>query len=205
MRRDQRRALERRPGNRPGRRVLIACEGAKTEPAYFNQLKRDLRAAGVDLEVLGEECGSAPISVVDAALERRRQAAKDKVPYDAVWCVFDRDGHQSFARAVDKAEANKLELAISVRCFEFWLLLHFTYTAKAFQKGDDVVRELRKHLSDYEKSSAHGETWTARREQAVANAERLAIHQKAVADEPWANPSTTVHELVKALKALRPY
>jgi hypothetical protein len=39
--------------------------------------------------------GPAPISVVECAEER----AREQGGYDAIFCVFDRDGHESFDRA----------------------------------------------------------------------------------------------------------
>jgi hypothetical protein len=45
----------------------------------------------------------------------------------------------------------------SVPCFEFWLLLHFTYTTRPFDVPasdsicSKVVEELRNHLSEYQK------------------------------------------------------
>lgn len=43
-------------------------------------------------------------------------------------------------------------------CFEYWLLLHFEYTTKAFLGTPGrsacrrVISELKRHLSDYEKN-----------------------------------------------------
>jgi hypothetical protein len=39
--------------------------------------------------------GAAPISVVECAEER----AAEQGGYDTIFCVFDRDGHESFDRA----------------------------------------------------------------------------------------------------------
>lgn len=37
-------------------------------------------------------------------------------------------------------------------CFEFWLLLHYDFVTKLFNCCDDVIRELKKHWPEYNKS-----------------------------------------------------
>lgn len=199
----RKRSLERKPGNRSGRRVLIVCEG-KSERRYFEGLKRLLRNPGVLVELV-DDAGSAPISVVDRALEERHRARREREPYDSVWCVFDLDQHESFYRSVDKARANSLNLAISVICFEFWILLHYTNTSRPFPNCDSVLKELQARNNSYEKTSVSDELLTLRRF-AMERAERLARdNKKAKPSEPWPNPSTTVHELVRYLEELVPY
>lgn len=79
----RRRTLERREGNRSGRRVLIVCEG-QTEGRYFKEFKKLLRSSGVDVEVV-DDAGSAPISVVNHALDQYDRAEKDGEPFDSVY------------------------------------------------------------------------------------------------------------------------
>jgi hypothetical protein len=46
-------------------------------------------------------------------------------PHDQVWCVFDRDEHPNFAKAIDLADRHGINLAISNPCLELWVILHF--------------------------------------------------------------------------------
>ncbi|MNC80456.1 hypothetical protein D3C75_1332440 [compost metagenome] len=55
---------------------LIVCEGKKTEPEYFNDLRNYERLASITVKVCGE-CGSAPISVVEHALQLYKDMIKD--------------------------------------------------------------------------------------------------------------------------------
>lgn len=130
--------LGRNKGNRSGRRILIVCEGSETEPRYFRALRAELKLGAVDIQVEGESCESAPISVVDYALELKARARR-QVPYDAVWCVIDRDNHESFDRAIDKAAAHGIQVAASVRQFEVWFLLHFVYSTRSWLDGDSLL------------------------------------------------------------------
>jgi hypothetical protein len=67
----KRRSLKKYPRSRkaafrkPRDRVLIACEGSKTEPQYFEHLVSKNPSASVAIQVHGEECGSDPVSVVE--------------------------------------------------------------------------------------------------------------------------------------------
>ena len=133
-------------------RILIVCEGDKTEPKYFESLRAEFKL-GTVIVVEGGEWGSAPISVVDYALSRdervsRRRKTRQKgqtsePPFGEVWCVFDVDQHESFHRAVDKARANGLELVVSNPAFEYWYLLHFKETDRPFADASEVISHSR--------------------------------------------------------------
>jgi len=158
---------------------LLVCEGGKTEPAYFEALRDELRLSALVVEIVGRECDSAPISVVDTALDLRRTARRDGLPYDAIWCVFDLDQHESFTRAVDKARRAGLELAVSVPCFEYWLLLHFRFTTRPFGSCRAVIAGLNEELAacggpTYSKAADLAELLEPRRAAANRHAERVA-------------------------------
>lgn len=151
---------------RPKEVVLIVCEGAKTEPRYFQSLRSHLKLSTASIVVFGEECGSSPTSVVDYALQ---QFKKNRI-YDRIYCVFDRDAHPKFQAAVERCNAQKLtnedgkkvvvEAVTSDPCFEYWLLLHFEDTDAPFASegrlsvGGVAERRLRRHLADYKKGAA---------------------------------------------------
>jgi hypothetical protein len=105
-------SYDRRPGRRPpGRCILIVCEGAETEPNYFESLRDYLKLSTISVKIIDR--AGAPISVVDEAraqVEKREQDIRDKrinaPPFEAVWCVFDVENphhNQTFDRAVQVA------------------------------------------------------------------------------------------------------
>lgn len=137
--------------------VLIVCEGSKTEPRYFCELRDDLGLNNFNVVVTGES-GSDPDSVVRFGIE----IAKEDGGYDRLFCVFDRDRHTTYQAAIDRARTSRgipVNTITSVPCFEYWLLLHFTYTDRAFAGAgnrspcDEVISELHHHLPDYEKGN----------------------------------------------------
>ena len=52
---------------RPIARVLIVCEGEKTEPNYLNAIRESLRLGTASIKVLNSLLGTDPLKVVDYA------------------------------------------------------------------------------------------------------------------------------------------
>ena len=187
--------------------ILIVCEGKKTEPIYFNELKKAFRLSNANIKVCGR--GSDPLSVVDFAIETYRKEPE----FDRVYCVFDRDRHTTFPAALDKVRrtrlgrGNKIFAIPSVPCFEFWLLLHFTYTTRPFDAppGDSicsrVIEELMNYLPVYQKGDQDiFNNIQDMLDNAISNARRVEqFHQTSGTD----NPSTLVHSLVEHLRNLK--
>lgn len=202
-------SLERRRQQRePYDLVLIVCEGAKTEPLYFTQLRDALRLSRVNISICGKECGSSPLAVVDYALA---EFARDG-DYDRIFCVFDKDRHAHYQDAVIKAQSQRLsggatiEAITSVPCFEFWLLLHFKDTARPYSASgkksvcDNVIRDLKKYIPHYAEGRAEVfEITYPHVDEASKRAERLEERQAEAATD---NPSTKVHWLVGYLQRL---
>ncbi len=205
-RRRPRRPSKRRPLKRePYNRVLIVCEGSKSEPVYFSEIRSRYRLSAANVAVVHK--GSAPITVVKTALDRQKRERDLGEKYDIVACVFDRDEHATFDDACALANARKLKLARSWPCFEFWLLLHFGYTRKPYARSgtvspaDDCVRDLKEHLPDYEKAQRGlFLDLEDRLEDAKANAQRTIVDGRKT-NNP--NPSTEIHRLVNYLQHLK--
>ncbi|MDP2227734.1 MAG: RloB family protein [Moraxellaceae bacterium] len=198
------------PKRAPYDKVLIVCEGSKTEPNYFRELIDHYEINTANVQVDGS-CGSDPMSVANHAIQLYREERDKGDPYDRVYCVIDRDAHPGFGEALKKLEAQKppkvFYATVSIPCFEYWLLLHFDYTRAAFTStgrvsmGDAALVALKTCLPKYEKglvgtfSSLIGQLAFAK-----ANAKRgLEDARKTAAD----NPSTNVHELVEYLQNIK--
>lgn len=185
--------------------VLIVCEGAKTEPAYFTALKNELRLSSANSHICGKECGSAPLSVVDHAL----QLSRNNADYDRIFCVFDKDRHETYQAAIDKVRKRrtKIEAITSIPCFEFWLLLHFEDSAHYYVAAggnsacDMVIRDFKKHISEYEKgvTAIFDKTYPSV-DTAIRRAELLEQRQSESGAD---NPSTKVHRIVRYLRELK--
>ena len=187
--------------------VLIVCEGEKTEPNYFNEWKKAFRLSNTNIKGSGR--GADPFSVVDFAIKTYRKEPE----FDRVYCVFDRDRHTTYQKALDKIRHTKLGkgskiFAIpSVPCFEFWLLLHFKYTTRPFDAapGDSVcskvIEELKKHLPAYCKGDQGiFNKIKDKLDFAIANANKVEQYNKGNNID---NPSTLMHYLVDYLRNLK--
>ncbi|MGL4448682.1 MAG: RloB family protein [Shewanella sp.] len=73
----------------PYDRVLIVCEGSKTEPTYFNELKAHYGLSSANIAITPAN-GSDPMSVVNLAKQQQQKERKQGDKYDRVYCVFGR-------------------------------------------------------------------------------------------------------------------
>ncbi|MCE7982729.1 MAG: RloB domain-containing protein [Caldilinea sp. CFX5] len=187
-------------------RVLIVCEGSKTEPNYFRELVEHLRLNTANVEIDGDSDPS-PKSVVAHAKRRYQQ----EEGFDRVFCVFDKDEHSTYQQAVRDLAAEELAdvftAITSVPCFEYWLLLHFIFTTKPYARsesyspGQHVLRDLKAHLPAYSKGSqAIYLQLIPYTDLAIRYAERAG---QQAAQNQTDNPTTQVHRLVSYLRALK--
>jgi RloB-like protein len=202
-------ALRRRPGTRPTYdRILIVCEGRKTECNYFNEIRQRFRISSAHVHIIPSEFGTDPKSVVKSAEEAFQRNLKS---FERVYVVFDRDEHLEYANAIHMATARNgtfrndekkpvmFEAIVSVPCFEFWLLLHFL-DVKHFLHRDEVFQELRRHILDYEKGMSDV---FQRTEPLLSTAAKRAVLLKETFERiPGDEPYTDVHELVQFLLKL---
>lgn len=205
----QLRNIARKNGRRPRYdRILIVCEGKKTEPNYFDAVKRYGRLSSAQVRAMPSEYGTLPQQVVDYAYD---YCKNENNQWETVFCVFDRDDHLNFENAIRSAEAKSGRLkndqgeAIqivpvpSVPCFELWLFLHFEACMSEIERGDLYAR-LKSHLPDYEKgASFHFDATCDRLEHANTNASRIKCNRSGC---KVTNPYTDVDVVVKALMRL---
>lgn len=191
-------SFRRTAGQKPPRSItLIVCEG-ETEQVYFEaaRIKYGLTTAEA---ILAENTkGPAPISVVGCAEGK----CAERGGYDRIYCVFDRDGHESFDRAREKIESLAgrkkkplpIQEAISIPCFELWVLLHYEKTDAPFIHCANVIDRLRNHMPGYEKADAAiARQIVARVADALGNADWL----EARAVNNNYNPYTSVHKVLR--------
>ena len=208
MPRKGRGTLERRVGSRePKKRVIVVCEGEKTEPDYLRQLSRLTRTALVHLEIV-DSTHTAPKQLVEVACEEVKILAKeakrtrDKAARnDEVWCVFDVDQHPLIPEALQQAEANGVHVALSNPCIELWFLLHFA-DCTSYLERDAARRKLTAELGQYNKGAFDLSPFLDRFQEARDRAVRLDTkHHGDETTFPDNNPSSNVWQLVETMQA----
>ncbi len=181
------------------RKILIVCEGEKTEPSYFKSFpeKPDVFDS-LDVEGIGNNT----IFVVKKAIELRDKALKEGTPYIEAWAVFDKDdfSQADFEAAINIAVENRIHVAYSIECFELWYLLHFNFYDTAMHRKDyfDKLSVLLKQK--YEKNNENMYSLLRTRiDTAIKNASKLYVRQMSLPLEVQ-NPVTLVYELVQKLR-----
>ena len=192
--------------------ILIVCEGKKTEPIYFEGMRKAYQLSSTNVKVVpsDEVGGNDPVSLVRYALDKL-QTTQD---LDHVYCVFDRNGHANYAKACTLARqsefgnANRLHVITSWPCFELWVLLHYKFESAPFNAVGGksscarVCDRVKKFFPKYEKGykGAFDELFP-RTQTALSYGDRLKRHNSATRST---NPSTAMPLLVRKLQGLRP-
>jgi len=211
------RDLRRRAAVRkPYERLLIVCEGEKTEPQYLSEIRLFYRLGTTHVQVLHSQRGTEPQQVLEYALTIFKKGDRARgvraAEFDRIVVVFDRDDHKTYHEALARAEVRSgkfrndigvavpLDVIASVPCFELWLLLHFEDVHAPLDRHEALER-LRAHLPEYEKG-ARG-VWAAtfdHLEQATRRALRLATRTSA---HDGIEPYTAMHALVSCLMHMK--
>lgn len=193
---------------------LIVTEGKRTEPLYFNGLKKLImeKVGGVldvvevpVIEIYGE--GNATGKLVQ---ETEKIVKKAKIIYQNIWIVFDKDDFSDFDSAIKEGAVKGYNIAWSNQSFEYWLYLHFHYSDSAlhrdewYEKLDSIFRQY--HIGNgcyskndediYKKVNILGEV-----NKAIRNAKRRMKGFRPDIDKPSEyDPGTMVYELVSELQ-----
>ncbi|MDD2798023.1 MAG: RloB family protein [Bacteroidales bacterium] len=138
------------------KRVLILCEGL-SEKIYINGYKSEPRnrdrLSKVEIEVY-QPHNYSPYGLLTEAKKRKTEAEDDGLPYESVWIVFDRDGHQNIPKTFEESADSDINIAFSVVCFEYWILLHFETTSRGFRNCDEILSYInRKNYLTYHKTN----------------------------------------------------
>lgn len=212
------RALLRRKAQRqPAERLLIVCEGSKTEPLYLGEIRQQLRLPSANVQVQPAGYGTEPLRIVEYA-ERLFTAGQRALgiharSFDRVVVVFDRDEHRTYHGALQRVAALNgrlendervkvpFEAVVSVPCFELWLLLHFEDVLAPLHR-DEALARLRTHVAGYAKGQ--GARWAVTRERLdVATGRAQALAAAGHRAEGGTQPYTNMHELVHRLLHLK--
>ncbi len=190
------RYFKRRVNQRELRKLfLIVCEGEKTEPNYFEQfrLKKEVR------EIHG--IGAVAESLVKKAIDMRNSAARQRIKFDQVWCVFDRDSNPPdiFNRAFELAKRENINIAYSNEAFELWYFLHFHYLDTGISRHQYIAKLSAILGGSYKKNDiSMYEKLLPFQQEAIKRAKKL-LSCYPYSDPCNDKPSTTVHLLVEEL------
>ncbi len=193
-------------------RTLILCEG-ESEEFYFKSAKKTIgdkiRRQGIDIHIetaKHQDCEG----LIKEAIDKAKEAKKNLIPYETVWVVFDNDRQEikkqgSLSRAFQLAKG-KVNIVYSSIAWEYWYLLHFSYTTRAFMSSAEVIDELKKQegFSDYKKPYDKAfEKLKTKLSTGVQHAQKLRSSQgKLGASPPVINPWADADILLQHLNTI---
>jgi len=197
-------------------RLLIVCEGEKTEPHYLGEICAEMRLATAHVHVLHGGFGTEPNQVAEFAEHIFRNGDRIKrieaCAFDRVFVVFDRDQHLTYHQALakvaslngrltnDEHKRIPFEAIASVPCFEFWLLLHFEDVQAPLHRNE-VYKRLKVHLPDYDKGQ-RGQ-WASTKAWLEIATQRAAARTAATTAHDGHEPFTAMGHLVATLLNLK--
>jgi hypothetical protein len=188
---------------RDDRIFLVACDDHYAPKQYFGFF--DMRRIRI-IVAAAEDNRSAPRH----ALDRLRKQRKDMKlrARDECWLVLDTDHHlednhrPNFIELIREAEKDRIHVALSRPCFEFWLLLHHEnwQGASALARCGDVETRLRSAVGEYNKTELKREHFVnGSVEAATLRAERL--DASVAGGHLPAGPTTRIYKLIRAIVA----
>lgn len=210
----QKKNFKRKSGFRDAKLVVVATEGEKTEPAYFNQLKVAYPNPRIHLEIIPSKDGaSSPKHILQSLVEFKKEYRVRED--DELWIVIDRDFKswtmKELKECMQLCKQKKFLMAISNPSFEIWLLLHFECIASKNEVEKEQLKqnskigkrsfcemELRKYIKTYNKKEPKLTKLISKTEDAMLNAHSLHLINKNFIS----NIGTNVHYLVEIFMKL---
>ena len=196
--RKNRRSFVRQKAFRPYKKLFVlAMEGDKTEPRYFEMFKNP--DAVIRLKLLNNQQDSSPARILSHMEKYLRQEGLKES--DEAWIIVDRDQwrEDSLAKLYEWSRtADNRGLALSNPNFEYWLLLHF-------EDGNDIrdprqcLVRLKSHIPQYDKEINLRKINQSHIEKAIQRA-KVRDNPPCV-DWPRSTGMTTVYRLVEKLLA----
>lgn len=208
------REFKRKGFNRDFKRLfIIATEGEKTEPAYFESLKKldNILIPYIYFEVFNRgNSKSSPASVLNQLDSFSKEYNLDDS--DELWMLIDRDRWtlKMLKDTAAKCGQKNYSLAVSNPCFEFWLLLHLEDVGEYSEEDKKELFENKKidghrnkielkileKCDSYNKSNPDFTKFLPNINVAIERAEKLNIDK----NERWPNGlGTHVYLLVEKL------
>ena len=183
--------------------IIITAEGKnETEAKYFD----GFRTADCPYIIKFHKAGhlTDPTKLAESIRKRWDKEEADVRAGDMAFVVVDLDNNEDKAKEIQQLEAkNNIErFIVSNPSFEVWYLLHYGFSTKSYVNADAVIRELKKHYPEYEKTSDMHSRLKEKTGKAIANAEKLESYYKKeehLHPDEKCNPYTDVHKIVKML------
>lgn len=125
-----------------------------TEQWYLNHLKR---YNGYRFSIRPSLFADIGIEKAEGIIDELLSGGCDQVTFLTDYDIIVSQGKiAEFEKLVNKyKDIKEVLICDSMPSIEYWFLLHFAYTTKEFINCDEVVRDLKSHISDYSKKKSY--------------------------------------------------
>jgi hypothetical protein len=191
---------KRKRGHRKGpTTILVVCEGHTEENIATREKSRRKNSAITILNMKG----ASPEQII----EKAKNKFFEDGGYDKVFCIFDRDSHKSFTKAIQNVQnlsghkrgKNRIPISaiVSNPCIEIWIMCHFEIPKNSYcGSAKSVKAALKEHLPKYDKNDPSILRMIENKQaNAIKNAKHLFEHN----DDPLIRPFTNVHHFLELL------
>lgn len=185
--------------------VAIVCDDTKTAVAYFNELKREVKARVALRVERASRCGASAASLLGQA-EAILESLEHRETGDSAWVLLDMEAEEDRrTRAVQAKQQGKgVVVLLSDPCFEVWTLAHLVDTGEAFTDCTTVLIRVkaewkRKFGVDFgdKKAQADYSKLMPLRENAIRNAKKRDPKR----DASWTEVYRVVEEIDRLCSA----
>ncbi len=199
------------------KRFLIVTEKSKSEISYFTKLREELKLSENEVTII-RSTGSSPRNVVETAEQLISKADRDEL--SVVYCVFDRDTHSTYSKALDKiktlrrkyqSRCDSVQAIVSIPCFEYWYLLHVKDSRQVFGKSGSPCSNLIKILTGFSEFTLYDKADCSNFYHNIEKKRPIAVKRAKASlkdahstgeSEFQEDPSTRVYLVVEAMQSL---
>ena len=186
--------------------LLLIAEGRNvTETQYFRQFQ--LRHSTFNIKILTPGSATDPERMLETLERFWKKHDMSSARGDQGFVVLDLDCNEKKARLIKKLE-NGSQIArfiVSNPCFEVWFVLHYRYSTHVYSDGNEVIKDLRRYIPEYQKNTDVTEALSGRLDTAMENACKLVEHYEKM-DCQWpsdrCNPRTDVPGIIDVIQRM---
>jgi len=177
---------------------LFICEDTKSSKFYIEGLGK-----AYNINIKAENAnGTSPENVLKTAKEKLSMFQDEGTA--TIYCLFDKDDcdDRKFNNVIAECKRKGIVPAISVPCYEYWLLLHLKKTNQPFNDAQECCEAFRAEYNKAFRTDYNIKQLKSRKEifadlkdrlnTAIKNAENLELKENET-------PYTNMHEVIKKI------
>lgn len=186
--------------------LLLIAEGRNvTETQYFRQFQKQHSA--FNIKILTPGSATDPEKMLETLERYWERYDMSYTRGDRGFVVLDLDCNEKKAHLIEKLEGGSqiARFIVSNPCFEVWFVLHYRYSTHVYSDGDEVIKDLRKYIPEYQKNTNVTEMLSGMIDTALENACKLVKYYEGM-EYHWpsneCNPRTDVPEIINEIKRM---